>query len=225
MAQSAIVRGGRVSEKLKEIGTCLELVPMDPHFKSISVGLYYKDGVCTIWSFSRASGIEERLRQIRDQMVRLGGVRPMEGSNNQFVFPCGVVHMRPVKFLLTQAVTKATDFAHPSGSMTIKDSKSNLMLTTTGASGDEGYQYHVSGEGDVKNPALRLRMVVAGFMRYGEMEKVGDTEVAFSCGRQHDELVRLLLPYSRNISAVESMLEAEAIRGQMTTSTLGFTPL
>lgn len=225
MAQSAIVRGGRVSEKLKEIGTCLELVPMDPHFKSISVGLYYKDGVCTIWSFSRASGIEERLRQIRDQMVRLGGVRPMEGSNNQFVFPCGVVHMRPVKFLLTQAVTKATDFAHPSGSMTIKDSKSNLMLTTTGTSGDEGYQYHVSGEGDVKNPALRLRMVVAGFMRYGEMEKVGDTEVAFSCGWQHDELVRLLLPYSRNISAVESMLEAEAIRGQMTTSTLGFTPL
>ena len=225
MAQSAIVRGGRVSEKLKEIGTCLELVPMDPHFKSISVGLYYKDGVCTIWSFSRAAGIEERLRQIRDQMVRLGGVRPMEGSSNQFVFPCGVVHMRPVKFLLTQAVTKATDFAHPSGSMTIKDSKSNLMLTTTGASGDEGYQYHVSGEGDVKNPALRLRMVVAGFMRYGEMEKVGDTEVAFSCGWQHDELVRLLLSYSRNISAVESMLEAEAIRGQMTTSTLGFTPL
>ena len=53
-------------------------------------------------------------------------------------------------------------------------------------------------------------MVVAGFMRYGEMEKVGDTEVAFSCGWQHDELMRLLLPYSRNISAVESML-----RGQM----------
>jgi hypothetical protein len=54
---------------------------------------------------------------------------------------------------------------------------------------------------------------------------MGDTEVAFSCGWQHDELLRLLLPYSRNISAVESMLEAEAVRGQMTTSTLGFTPL
>ena len=149
----------------------------------------------------------------------------MDGSNNQFIFPCGVVHMRPVKFLLTQAVTKAKDFAHPQGSMTIKDSKSALMLTTTGVSGDDCFSYSVSGEGDVRNPALRLRMVVAGFMRYGEMEKVGDTEVAFSCGWQHDELVRLLLPYSRNISAVESMLEAEAIRGQMTTSTLGFTPL
>ena len=225
MTQPTIARRGRVSEQLKEIGSCLELVPMDPHFKNVSVGLYYRDGICTVWSFSQAAGVENRLREIRDQMVRLGGMQAVDGSHNQFVFPCGVVHMRPVKFLLTQAVTKATDFAHPTGSMTIKDSKSNLMLTTTGASADNGYQYHVSGEGDVKNPALRLRMVVAGFMRYGEMEKVGDTEVAFSCGWQHDELVRLLLPYSRNISAVESMLEAEAIRGQMTTSTLGFTPL
>ena len=55
----------------------------------------------------------------------------------------------------------------------------------------------MSGEGEVRNPALRLRMVVAGFMRYGEMEKVGDTEVAFICRWRHDELMRLLLPYSR----------------------------
>ncbi len=225
MTQSITSKRGRVSEKLAEIGTCLELVPMDPHFNSVSVGLYYKDGICTVWSFSRANGIDSRLKEIRDQMIRLGGVQPMEGSDNQFIFPCGVVHMRPVKFLLTQAVTKAPDFAHPGGSMTIKDSKSALMLTVTGERSDDGFSYQVSGEGEIRNPALRLRMVVAGFMRYGEMEKTGDTQVAFSCGWQHDELLRLLLPYSRNISAVESMLEAEAIRGQMTTSTLGFTPL
>ena len=51
MTQSTISRRGQVSEKLKEIGACLELVPMDPHFNSVSVGLYYKDGVCTVWSF------------------------------------------------------------------------------------------------------------------------------------------------------------------------------
>ena len=32
------------------------------------------------------------------------------------------------------------------------------------------------------------------------------------------------MPYSRNVSSVESMMEAEALRGQMTTGTLGFTP-
>ena len=187
MTQSTMTGRGRVAAKLREIGACLELVPMDTHFENVSVGLYYKDGYCTVWSFSRAEGIGDRLKAIRDQMVRLGGVQPVEGSDNQFIFPCGVVHIRPVKFLLTQAVTKAIDFAHPEGSMTIKDSKSNLMLTAAGSARDDGHVYEVSGEGDVRNPALRLRMVVAGFMRYGEMDKVGDTEVAFPCGWQHDE--------------------------------------
>jgi hypothetical protein len=36
--------------------------------------------------------------------------------------------------------------------------------------------------------------------------------------------MRILLPYSRNVSAVENMMEADALRGQMTTGTLGFTP-
>ena len=56
------------------------------------------------------------------------------------------------------------------------------------------------------------------------MEKSGDAGVTFPCGQRHDQLMRLLLPYSRNVSAVEGMMEAEALRGQMTTNTLGFTP-
>ena len=117
---------------------------------------------------------------------------------------------------------KAPDFAAPRGEMRIRDSKSALMLTATGRPSGDSYVYAVSGEGEEKNAAMRLRMVVAGFMKYGEMEKVGDSDVAFSCGQRHDELVRLLMPYSRNISSVESMMEAEAMRGQMTTGTLGF---
>ena len=225
MIQSVITKRGTVREKLAELGDCLELVPMDPHFGNISVGLYYKDGVCSVWSFSRADRVSERLREIRDRMAQLGGVQPVEGRDNQFIFPCGILHMRPVKFLLTQSVTKARDFAQPGGPMTIKDSKSDLTLRLTGVETEGCYAYEVSGEGDARNPSLRLRMVVAGFMRYGEMKKVGDTRVAFPCGWRHDELARLLLPYSRNISAVESMLEAEATRGQMTTGTLGFSPL
>ena len=225
MTQSAIAQRGQVARKLQEIGSCIELVPMDPNFHNISVGLFIKEGVLTVWSFSRADGIRDRLRVIRDQMVRLGDLVPVEGADNQLIFPCGVIHERPVKFLLTQAVTKSPDFVHPEGPMTIKDSKSALMLTTTGVSNGSEYAYRVSGEGEARNPALRLRMIIAGFVRYGEMDKVGDTEVAFPCRQRHDGLIRLLLPYSRNISAVESMLEAEATRGQMTTSTLGFSPL
>lgn len=119
---------------------------MDPHFGNISVGLYYKDGVCSVWSFSRADGVSERLREIRDRMAQLGGVQPVEWTDNRFIFPCGILHVRPVKFLLTQSVTKARDFAQPGGPMTIKDSKSDLTLRLTGVETEGCYAYEVSGE-------------------------------------------------------------------------------
>ncbi len=211
-----------VADIIEGLGKCLELVPTDPNFHQISVGLYEKDGVCSVWTFSQKEGAELRIERIRDQLVALGGLEPIAGSSNQCRFPCGVLHARPVRFLMSQAVGKAPDFAPPKGEMRIRDSKSALTLTATGRQSGDIYVYAVSGEGEEKNAAMRLRMVVAGFVKYGEMEKVGDSEVAFSCGQRHDELVRLLMPYSRNISSVESMMEAEAMRGQMTTGTLGF---
>ena len=214
-----------VAEIIESYGKCLELVPTDSHFEGITVALYVKEDVLTVWSFSTKPGTKERLETIRDQMVSLGGLVPVEGSYNQVVFPCGVLHERPVKFLVTQAVGKSPEYALPVGEMSIRDSKSSLMLSVAGHQIEGKWLYRVSGEGEVPNAPLRLRMVVAGFLRYGEMDKASDDEVTFSCGQRHDELVRLLLPYSRNISAVESMMEAEAARGQMTTSTLGFSPL
>ena len=215
----------RAADVIASYGRCLELVPMDAHFHDISVGLYVKDGTCTVWTFSQKPGVQERIERIRDQLVALGSMAPLEGTHNQVRFACGYLHVRPVKFLLSQAVGKDPDYAPPQGEMTIKDSKSALMLKVVGSEQEARWVYQVSGEGEAPNPAMRLRMVVAGFMRYGEMEKVSDTEVAFPCSQRHDDLIRLLMPYSRNVSSVESMMQAEALRGQMTTGTLGFTPL
>jgi len=209
------------TEIIEKYGRCLELVPMDSHFHNVSVSLFLKDGVCTVWSFSGKPGIESRLKQIRDQMVALGGMSPIEGSPNQIRFQCGDLHVRPVKFLLSQSVGKAVDYAPPE-EMSIRDSKSAMTLRFSGQEKDGRWVYSVSGAGDAPNPAVRLRMVVAGFVRYGEMDKVSDTEVTFACGQRHDGLIKLLMPYSRNISSVEGMMEAEALRGQMTTGTLGF---
>lgn len=212
----------RVADVLEHYGSCLELVPMDPNFKNISVGLYVKNGICTVWTFSGKQGVEARIEQIREQLVALGGMEAVPGTYNQARFACGGLHERPMKFLMTQAVGKAPDYAPPQGEMTIQDSRSPLTIKVTGSQRDDAYVYSVSVEGDAPRPAVRLRMVVAGFLRYGEMQKVGDNEVAFPCGQRHDELMRLLLPYSRNISSVEGMMAAEALRGQMTTGTLGF---
>ena len=224
MAETKTTERLRVAEVIERYGSCLELVTMDTKFHDISVSLYEKEGTCTVWSFSRKPGLQDRIEEIRDRLVELGGLAAVEGTHNQVVFPCGYLHMRPIKFLLAQAVGKAREYAQPSGDMSIKDTKTELVLSLKGGEAEGRWVYQVSGEGEAPNIPMRLRMVVAGFVRYGEMEKVGDTEVAFACGQRHDDLMRLLLPYSRNISAVESMLDAEALRGQLTTGTLGFTP-
>ena len=223
MAPTRSTNRPRVSEVIERYGKCLELIPADPHFHSITVGLYVKDGMCTVWSFSSEPGTQDRLREVRDQLVVLGGLAPVQAAHNQVRFPCGSPHLRLLKFLLAQAVGKAPGYT-PAEGLSIKDFRTNLTLSVTGASRDGRWVYQISGEGDAPNIAARLRSVTAGFVRYGEMDKVDDTGVSFPCGVRHDELIRVLLPYSRNVSAVESMMEGEALRGQMTTGTLGFTP-
>ena len=44
----------------------------------------------------------------------------------------------------------------------------------------------------------------------------------FKHGERLDRFARLLLPYARNVSAVDNMLEQAELAGQMTTQTLGF---
>ena len=122
---------------IEKYGNCLELVSMDPNFENISVGLYMKDGVCTIWTFSSKAGVSARIEQIRDQLVTLGGVEAVEGTTNQVRFACGELHERAIKFLMSQAVGKAPDFAPPQGEMAIKDSRSPLTIKVSGAAQDD----------------------------------------------------------------------------------------
>ena len=210
------------SEVISRYGKCLELIPLDKHFDDISVGLYLKESIFTVWTFSNKPNVSERIKGIRNQLVSIGGMSEIPGTDNQARFECGSLHERPVKFLLNQSVGKAPDFAPPSGDIEIKDSKSDLMINAAPFQREGSWFYRITTSGNAKNPSMRLRMIIAGFSRYGEMDKVGDDEVAFECRNKHDGLMRLLMPYSRNISSVETMMAAEDMRGQMTTSTLGF---
>ena len=210
----------RPRDVIARYGNCVELVPMDPNFHDISVGLYERDGVATVWTFSRRPGVEDRMREIVERLILLGGME-RAGEWNRMRFPCGRIHTRPLKFLTIAAIERTAERDRPE-ELRIKDSKSALMIEMTGEQADGRYVYRVSATGEAKNPALRLKAIIAGFLRYGEREKIDETTVSFNCGRRHDGLARLILPYSRNISAVEDALEADALRGQMTTSTLGF---
>ena len=107
----------------------------------------------------------------------------------------------------------------------VKDLRSDLMLSFESTEVDGRTVYQVRGEGEARNPAGRLRAITGGISyATGRWCETEDGGVAFGCGARHDQLMRLLLPYARNVSGTQDMLEADALRGQMTTGTLGFTP-
>lgn len=224
MAEFKSAKVTRGEAAIKRYGQCIELIPRDEHFNNISVGLYLKDGIYTVVTFSQKPEVDNRIQQIRDKMVFLGELTAVRDTVNQLKFACGQLHIRPLKFLMSQSVGKVRQYDKPKGDMSIKDSKTELILNLSGKGDSAKWIYQVFGEGNAPNIVLRLKMIMAGFVKYGEMTKLSDTELAFRCGQRHDGLIRILLPYSRNVSAVESMIESEAMRGQMTTNTLGFTP-
>ena len=213
---------GRVREVIATYGKCMELISMDPNFHEITVGLYVKDGIGTVWTFSGKPGVEKRVEEIRDQLVELGGMVPVKDTHNQAKFPDGEMYDRPLRFLLRQAVEKPYGTRHPEGRIEIKDLRSPLQIIATPEEIEGRWIYRVTAEGEYKNPKMRVRAVTQGFVRYGEMEKVDVDAVTFPHGGRRDELIRLVLPYARNVTGTADMLEAEALRGQMTTGTLGF---
>ena len=211
-----------IKDVLDRIGSCSELISIDPNFNNISVGLYEKNGIYTVWTFSKVPGVSNRISEIRDQLVNLGGMVPVSDTNNQVKFPNDELYYRPVKFLIKLAVEKPSNYRHPDGPITIKDLRSPLTLIINSYDENDKRIYEVTTEGEFKNPELRKRATVQGFIRYGDMEKIDNTKVMFKGGYQRDELVRIILPYARNITGTQDMLDADSMRGQMTTSTLGF---
>ncbi len=199
----------------------MELVAADPHFKDITVGLFLKERILTIWTFSLAEGREERIETIRERLCRLADVDAVEGTYNQAEVMSSELYDRALKFAFTEAVERNNPI--PEGPISIRDTKSRLTFTVTPEdTGDEGWIYVVSAEGEFDRPEMRIRAVVGGYMRYGDCERLEWDRFRFKGGERLDRFARLLLSYARNVSAVDDMLAASELAGQMTTQTLGF---
>ena len=180
MASSNIQKNGQVEKILKRYGHCIELVPLDPNFHEISVSLLVKNGTATVWTFSKKPDTDDRIRQIRDQLVNLGELEPVKGTTNQARFSCGGWHSKPVKFLMMQAVEKKISYRFPEGEISIKDLKSPLTLYVKDTSHNGQYIYSVHARGESPYKTMRIAAVTAGFVRYGEMEKVLDGHVGLA---------------------------------------------
>ena len=212
----------KVASQVKELGNCIELVSIDPHFHQVSVGLFIKSGVLTVFSYSRLPGIEDRIEQIRDRCIQLGDVKAVDGTNDQLRLISDLYLDRALRFMFTAAVEKDPAAAIPTGRITAPDTKTKLTFVITGAQEGDKYVYTVSAEGEAERAEMRIRAAVGGFIKYSNCARVDKDKFSFEDGRNYDNFARLILPLARNVSAVEAQLEQEELAGQMNTQTLGF---
>ena len=212
----------KVASRVKALGICIELVSIAPHFHQVSVGLFIKSGVLTVFSYSRLPGIEDRIEQIRDRCIQLGDVKAVDGTNDQLRLISDLYLDRALRFMFTAAVEKDPAAAIPTGRITAPDTKTKLTFVITGAQEGDKYVYTVSAEGEAERAEMRIRAAVGGFIKYSNCARVDKDKFSFEDGRKYDNFARLILPLARNVSAVEAQLEQEEMAGQMNTQTLGF---
>ena len=210
-----------VKQKISELGNCIELVSMDPHFHNISVGLFRKGNLLTIFSFSNKESIKKRIKVIRDRCCLLGDLSPIENTNNQMLLDADINLDTPIKFMFTEAVEKDKKIS-PNTPIQSPDTKTNLKFRIVSDTSNNITNYTVSAEGQNERSEMRIRAVVGGFIKYGGCERVDFNKFKFSDGKKYNKFVKLLLPYARNVSAVENMLSDSDSVGQMNTQTLGF---
>jgi hypothetical protein len=217
-----MIESPRVAEMVNKLGHCIELVAIDPHFNDVSVGLFIKDGILTIHTYSRIEGIEDRIEQIRDRCTLLGDVEAVAGTSDQLRLISDLFLEQALRFMFITAVERDPEREIDSGRISAPDTKTKLTLFVDGEQSGDQYVYTVSAEGPADRPETRVRATVGGFIRYADCERVDKNKFSFKDGQRYDNFVRLVLPMARNVSAVESQMEQSDLAGQMTTQTLGF---
>lgn len=217
-----LAQQSQVAEKIKRLGNCIELVSIDPHFNDVSVGLFIKDGLMTISSYSTIDGIDDRIEQIRDRCTVLGDVEAVEGTTDQLRLISNLYLDRALRFMFIAAVEKDPALEPPSGRITAPDTKTKLTFIVEGAEEAGQYVYTVSTEGEAERAHMRVRAAVGGYIRYSDCVRVDKNKFSFPDGKKYDNFARLILPLARNVSAVEAQLEQDEMAGQMNTQTLGF---
>jgi hypothetical protein len=207
-----------------DIGTRIELVPMDGHFQDITVALYRQimsDAMAgapgfLVHTYSGLNGSSNRLQQIADAMAVLGELEPIPGPEPMLRFSCGQEHNLAVRRAFLEACKLDPAETLAPRPLTILDRKSGLSVKID-CLGQGQYRVRTEGDDPEDQSARRIGVIVNGLLKLGEMRRVevGGAEdcVAFPCGCPHDALVGLLLLRAPNVRAIVREQESMAARG------------
>ena len=197
-----------------DIGRRIELVPLDPHFEDVSIGLYRQqdDGepAYRVHTYSLRPGADGRIAFVARAMKVLGGME--QDATGRLRFPCGRDHNLAVKRVFLEACKLDPAGPVEPRPLEILDKKSGLRIKVI-SEGDGVYRVTAHGEG--KDPERRISFIAGGLMKLAEIDEVSGTldRVAFPCGYAHDALVGLLLVRAPNVRAVLREQEMAASRG------------
>ena len=197
------------------IGRRIELVPIDPHFKDITVALYRQEleaqTVFRVHTYSQVEGAAKRIQEVVNAMKILGGMQ--ETSDGLLHFPCGEKHETACRRVFLEACKLGPDEPIEPRPLNILDKKSKLNITVHSVGNGT---YRVQSDGEGRSAERRVSAIAAGLMKLGELnladENATDT-VTFSCAQSHDALVGLLLVRAPNVRVILREEEAGATRG------------
>ncbi len=197
----------------RDIGTRIELLPMDAHGNDITVALYRRetpDGPAyKVFTYSTRTGADARTERIGATMQVLGGMEL--NAEGLLYFSCGHAHPRAMRRLFLDACKHDPQKDLEALPLRIFDKKAacDLVITSLGNG-----LYGVSADGG-QGSERRVATVARGLMRLGEMQEIADepNQTAFTCGQSHDALIGLLLVRAPNVRAAMREAEEMANRG------------
>lgn len=197
------------------IGRRVELVPIDTHFKDITIALYRQQvndrAVYQVHTYSRLDGAMNRIQEIVKSMCILGGMQ--ETSDGLIYFPCGERHEAACRRVFLEACKHSSDTPVEHRPLITLDKKSQLTISVESVGNGI---YNVSSNGEGRSAARRVAAIAGGLKKLGEMNsdaENSDDSINFSCGHAHDALVGLLLVRAPNVRVILRQEEASATRG------------
>ena len=207
--------------RIIDIGRRIELIPIDPHFHDITIGLYRQQITDTnlgkdfpaflVHTYSQISGATERIEEVIQSMQILGGM--LKTPEGLLYFPCKDAHEAACRRVFLEACKLASNTQAEAHPLNILDKKSQLTITVD-STGSGIYRVTANGEG--RGAARRISAIAGGLMKLGEMEAIetdNKDTVGFACGQSHDALVGLLLIRAPNVRVVLRQEEMGAARG------------
>jgi len=195
------------------LGTRIELVSMDPHFRDITIALYRQDPdgrpEYLVHSYSRLEGARQRIESIRRAMAIMGTLT-LDGDRLHFA--CGSAHQAAARRAFLETAKLAPQGDPAPRPLTVLDKKSGRSIIATSLGGG---RYQVTADGPEDGKAARIEGIVGGLVKLAEVELVEGSpgQLAFACGKPHDALIGLLLPRALNVRAILREEEAAGGRG------------